>query len=678
MKRKLLFDKLAGIGITSKEMYMDIAFKRNIGLLTREEQDLLADIKIGIPGMGGVGGSHLITLVRSGIGNFHISDFDTFEAANINRQFGATIPQFGASKLETMKNQALSINPFLNIKEFPDGITPKNMDDFIDGLDVIVDSLDYFEFETRRLLFNRAQEKGVYVVTAGPMGFSSAMLVFSPHEGMSFDEFFHITDSMDSTDKYIAFGIGLAPRPTHFKYVDFTKVDIDGQQGPSSYIACQLCAGMAATEVLRIVLKKGAVNPVPFYSQFDPYTRQYRSGKLFMGNRNPVQTLKVKIAKKLIERKRKQYRTIRPEAPDVKADTSDVPKELFHYLIKAGIQAPSGDNAQPWKFSFDSDSIKIFLDDKADLSFFNVNQSASLISIGAAVENIKIAAKAHHLNTDITYRPEKDMPGCIVSIKLSYTNENSSILADHIWTRQTNRRLFDKKTIPPAICSILKESIEEFPGIKLHFITDDPGKKQLGDMIYDIDKIRSEFRPLHEHLNKMIRYSPAEAKKKRDGLPLKNLEAGIAGETILKATKPWAVMNLANKAGLGKLIAHVSRQGILNSGGAALITVPDLDTESFIKGGQALEKIWLTLTRKGIFLQPMTAVTLFHNRWQLEGGHSFLEKHRERLPFIWQQYHSLFPEVDFENQGQIMLFRMGYGKEIRVNTYRKPAESFLI
>ena len=43
---------------------------------------------------------------------------------------------------------------------------------------------------TRRRLFNRAREKGIYVVTAAPLGFSAALLIFAPHTGMSFDEYF--------------------------------------------------------------------------------------------------------------------------------------------------------------------------------------------------------------------------------------------------------------------------------------------------------------------------------------------------------------------------------------------------------------------------------------------------------------------------------------------------------
>lgn len=678
MKREALLNKLTNINIFSKESYADEAFSRNIGLLTQEEQDKLSEIKIGIPGLGGVGGVHLITMARTGFGKFHISDYDTFEAANVNRQFGATVPSFDLPKLKVMKDIALSINPFIEIKEFPEGLNERNIDQFIEGVDVILDSIDYFEFETRRYLFNRAQEKGTYVITAGPMGFSSAMLIFSPHDGMTFDEYFNITKDMDMTDKYISFGIGLAPRPTHFKYVDFSKVDLDNKSGPSLNIACQICSAMAATETLRIVLNRGKIKPVPYYTQFDPYARKYVSGKLSMGNRHPVQKLKIKIAKTLIEKKRASYRTPHEKAPQNKPTPDSIPDNIFQYLIKAAIQAPSGDNAQPWKFSYEGNKIHVYLDREKDQSFFNVEQTASIISCGAAIENITVAAKSLHLEADITLLPSDGKDNLMATIRFTYTDHCDAILLKHIWKRQTNRRFFEKKSISNPVINQLSKVIENFENIKLHFINDASGMNKVAEMIFDVDRIRSEFKPLHEHLHQMIRYTKEDAEEKRDGLPLKNLEAGLPGETILKLTKPWSVMNIANKAGLGKMIAHISKQGILNSGGVALLTAPGTDTKDYLNGGMALERIWLTLARKGIFLQPMTAVTLFWNRWNKEGKKNFLDTHQARLPQIWENYKNIFPDVDFEKEGHIMLFRIGYGKEIRFNTYRKDINEFLI
>ena len=68
------------------------AFSRNIGWVTETEQALLRTRRIAIAGLGGVGGSHLLTLTRLGIGRFNIADLDTFDelaARNAGKVFEA-------------------------------------------------------------------------------------------------------------------------------------------------------------------------------------------------------------------------------------------------------------------------------------------------------------------------------------------------------------------------------------------------------------------------------------------------------------------------------------------------------------------------------------------------------------------------------------------------------------
>ena len=84
------------------------AFTRNIGWVTEWEQDLLRGKRVAIAGLGGVGGSHLLTLTRMGIGAFSLADFDTFDYANFNRQVGATIASVGRRKLDVMSEMAFA------------------------------------------------------------------------------------------------------------------------------------------------------------------------------------------------------------------------------------------------------------------------------------------------------------------------------------------------------------------------------------------------------------------------------------------------------------------------------------------------------------------------------------------------------------------------------------------
>ena len=273
------------------------AFCRNVGLINPEEQQKLRNARVAIPGMGGVGGIHLLTLARLGIGAFRISDPDTFEVANFNRQVGAELQNLNRIKVEVMREKALQINPELDVDVFDEPVSAKNIDQFLDGVDVVLDSIDFFSFETRRLLFRQSRERGLWIVTAGPIGFSTAWLLFDP-AGMTYDRYFDMHDGMEPIDQFAAFLTGLTPRATHLDYMDFSRVDARAANGPSVGLACNLCSGVAAAEVVKIVLGRGILRPVPCYTQFDAYRCLLRQGRLRGGNRHPLQRLKRMVVRR--------------------------------------------------------------------------------------------------------------------------------------------------------------------------------------------------------------------------------------------------------------------------------------------------------------------------------------------------------------------------------------------
>lgn len=275
----------------------DEAFSRNIGWVTREEQALLRNKRIGIAGMGGVGGVHLLTLCRLGIGKFHLADFDTFDLANFNRQAGATVSNLGQEKLKVMTRQALDINPQLDISGFADGVTADNLAAFLDGIDLYVDGLDFFAFEARQRVFAACADRGIPAVTAAPLGMGAAVLNFMPG-GMSFEEYFRWGDGPDP-ERPLRFLLGLSPARLQMSYLaDPSTVDLAGRKGPSTIMACQLCAGVTATEALKILLGRGPVRAAPKGYHFDAYKNRLALTWIPGGNRNPLQRLMIALAKR--------------------------------------------------------------------------------------------------------------------------------------------------------------------------------------------------------------------------------------------------------------------------------------------------------------------------------------------------------------------------------------------
>ena len=277
------------------------AFARNIGWVTPEEQQRLRGKRVAIAGGGGVGGVHLLTLARLGIGSFHIADFDSFDIPNFNRQVGATMSTVGQPKVDVMARMARDINPELEIKVFERGVDRDNLDEFLDGVDLYVDALDFFAFDARRDTFAACARLGIPATTAAPLGMGAAMLNFMPGK-MTFEEYFQWGE-LDELDKAIRFVVGLAPAGLHRPYLMVpSAVNFAERRGPSTIMACQLCAGVAATEALKILLGRGAVLAAPHGMQFDAYrnrlTRTWRPG----GNRNPWHRLMIAVAGRQMRR----------------------------------------------------------------------------------------------------------------------------------------------------------------------------------------------------------------------------------------------------------------------------------------------------------------------------------------------------------------------------------------
>ncbi len=287
---------------TLPTFHYEQAFARNLGWVTAAEQERLRGARVAIAGLGGVGGIHLLTLARLGIGRFHLSDFDHFSLANFNRQAGAAVSTLARPKLAVMQAQARDINPGLEIEPFPDGIEPGNLERFLDGVDVYVDGLDFFAFQARRAVFAACRARGIPAVTVAPLGMGAALLTFLP-QGCSFDRYFDWHDGLDDQELALRFALGLAPAGLHRAYlVDPSRVSFTERRGPSTAMACQLCAGLAGTEVLKLVLGRGKVRAAPHGWHIDAYSLRTRHTWLPGGNRNPLQRIKLALGRRFLAR----------------------------------------------------------------------------------------------------------------------------------------------------------------------------------------------------------------------------------------------------------------------------------------------------------------------------------------------------------------------------------------
>ena len=135
---------------------MSNIFDRSIGLLGEDNFNLIQDKAIAIFGLGGVGGTCLEALARTGFKHFILIDFDKVDPSNLNRQILYTQKDIGRNKVEAAKERIISINPEADIQIF----NRKAQDfDFNQKIDFIVDAID--DVNGKLYILGKAQEMNI-------------------------------------------------------------------------------------------------------------------------------------------------------------------------------------------------------------------------------------------------------------------------------------------------------------------------------------------------------------------------------------------------------------------------------------------------------------------------------------------------------------------------------------
>jgi tRNA A37 threonylcarbamoyladenosine dehydratase len=144
---------------------MDSQFIRTELIIGEEAVSRLAQSRVIIFGIGGVGGYTCEALARGGIGHFDLVDKDVVDVSNINRQIIALHDTVGRYKTEVMKERILSINPCAEVVIHNTFFLPENSDDFdFNNYDYVIDAVDTVTAKLE--IIQKAKATGVPVISA--------------------------------------------------------------------------------------------------------------------------------------------------------------------------------------------------------------------------------------------------------------------------------------------------------------------------------------------------------------------------------------------------------------------------------------------------------------------------------------------------------------------------------
>src|SRR3989344_376226 len=117
-------------------------------------------------------------------------------------------------------------------------------------------------------------------------------------------------------------------------------------------------------------------------------------------------------------------------------------------ILEYAITAPSGDNCQPWRFSYTEGLLDVFNDPNSDTSLYSWGQRASLVSHGALLQNIILASLELGYEAKIQFFPKQEDLNYVARVTfINLNNKRNEGVISNITKRVTNRKIYEKKKL---------------------------------------------------------------------------------------------------------------------------------------------------------------------------------------------------------------------------------------
>lgn len=339
-------------------------------------------------------------------------------------------------------------------------------------------------------------------------------------------------------------------------------------------------------------------------------------------------------------------------------------------ILAIAVHAPSGDNAQPWRFFLRGHTLSLYNLPDRDASLYNFRQRGSFLAHGAVIENISIAAPAFGYQAEASLFPEGAHTSRVAAVSLTPIPAREDLLFSCIRLRATNRKPY--KTIPLEAGHRveLRSAASGMSGVALHLIDAPERVRSLARVISVNDRLILENRAIHDGIFGSIRWTKDEERTK-PGLLIDTLELAPPQRAMFRLFRHWGVVNVLNRIGLGRFLATQTAKLYASSSAIGILVIDDDADERFVQAGRVLQRVWLTATKMGVRLQPITALAYL--------GQRVFSGNRETLPaqhaeWIENAYRTICQIADIRRGTIAMMFRVGYGDEPSARSWKLPPE----
>ncbi|MFE3444345.1 Rv1355c family protein [Nocardia sp. NPDC059180] len=580
------------LGLPGPQTLRAIRLDRNRNKLTRDEQQRLREMSIGVVGQS-VGHAVAYTIALEGIcGSLRLADFDVLELSNLNR-VPAGLFDIGTNKAVVTARRIAELDPYLPVEVYRAGVDEDSVDQFLSGLSVVVEECDSLDI---KLVVREAARKHRIPVV------------------------------METSDR------GL---------LDVERYDLEPERLPFH----GLLGGVVASDLRGLSTRDKAPYVVALMGPTELSSRMAASmvevgetlsswpqlaGDVMLGGASVTTAIRrIGLGQKLPSGRTRvdlecSLDGLAEPTPIDDLDWDDADHEEptsadpVQRILACAQRAPSGGNVQPWTLHADGDEIRIDLDRSATTAM-DIGYRGSAVALGAALYNARVAAAAHGVLGVCELVESDDPASAPISAVLRRSGKPADApAADYplTLTRETNRRLGDGSPIPAAVLADLTGAAAA-EGATLRALTDRDGIDNAARLLAESDRIRYLTPLLHEQLFAELRWAGDD------------LDIGIDARTLELAPDEQAAMQIGRRADVmaqlhswsaGSALGDYARDRVRSSSAVVAVTFtepPGTDERSlagYVRAGGAVQRVWIQAQRSGLAVQPMSPVFLYSRR----------------------------------------------------------------
>lgn len=560
--------------------YPTVRLDRNRNRITRAEQERLRGRRVGVVGLS-AGHSAATTIALEGIcGELRLADFDEVELTNLNR-LPATVLDCGVNKAVVAARRIAEIDPYLPVRIVPEGLHAGNVEEFVAGLDVLVEECD--DIAMKALVREVARHHGVPVV----MDTSDRGLL----DVERFDQeperpIFHGLLAGVTADQMEALST-VEKIPHVLRLVDPSRASARGAaslaeigQTLSTWPQLASDVTLGGASVAATVRRLGTGEPVP-------------SGRVRVDVESLLESM--------------QPPELPPDVEWPEPVPPPPPEDPIEAVIHAATRAPSGGNAQPWRFDLAGDVLSFVLD-RSRTSLMDVRSRGSYVALGAALFNARVAAAAVGRVAEVVLFPEGPASDVVAHLVLGSGDDPAlGALYPAVLDRCANRHKGVPGPVDLALTGRLAEATRTEGGL-LHLVTAQDRLAECAEILGAAERIRFLVARLHNEMVSELRFPGEDVDT---GIDVRSLELSPADQATLDVIRRSDVMALLSAWDGGQVLGNNARGSVLSSSALAVVTVGDASPAAYLRGGSAVERVWVEAQRAGMSVQPVSPVFVF-------------------------------------------------------------------